>query len=244
VWVKCRVSECYRCFCKYSYRCAVRDKYICWLRNYYWGWLRHVAADLLKYRLYVALCENFGFLYFTLLHFTIWISLIVKYSSCLVLSCPVLIVALWRALWYAVCRVILLYLCDPRSDVCAVVFCSSHRTHVTPTLIYALPCSVLIIPMRPSLWCTLCCMCGPHFDIRSVVFYFDHTRATLSLMYSLSCSVLIIAVRPSLWCTLCCVLFWLYPCDPHFDIRSVVFCFDHTCVTPLWYTLCRVLFWS
>ena len=171
-------------------------------------------------------------LYFTLLYFTIWISLIVKFSSCLVLPCPVLIVVLWRALWYAACRVILLYICDPRSDTCAVMFCSSRHTRVTSTLMYALSCFVLIIPVRPPLWYTLCS-----------VLCFDHPHATPTLICALSCSVLIIPMRPPLWYTLCRVLFWSYQFDPHFDIVSIVFCFDHTRVTPtLIYSLsCSVL---
>ena len=168
-------------------------------------------------------------LYFTLLYFTIWISLIVKFSSCLVLPCPVLIVVLWRALWYAACRVILLYICDPRSDTCAVMFCSSRHTRVTSTLMYALSCFVLIIPVRPPLWYTLCS-----------VLCFDHPHATPTLICALSCSVLIIPMRPPLWYTLCRVLFWSYPCDPHFDILSVVFCFDHPRVTPT--LICAVVF--
>jgi hypothetical protein len=159
------------------------------------------------------------------------------------------------------------YPCDPYFDIRSVVFCFDH-TRVTPTLIYALSCSVLIIPMWPPLWYTLCCVlfwsysCDTRFDIRSVVFCFDHTCLTPALIYALSCSVLIIPVWPPLWCTLCRVLFWSYPCDTSFCVRSVVFSFDHTRVTPtliyalscsvliipvwhrLWYTLCRVLFWS
>ena len=110
-------------------------------------------------------------LYFTLLYYLI--SLIVKFSSCLVLSCPVLIVALWRVL-----------------DMQPVVLFSC--SYVIPVLIRALSCSALLF----------------------------------------------IPVRPPLWYALCRVLFWSYPCDPHFHIRCVVFSVLITPVwPPLWYTL-------